>query len=101
MFQQGKQIVVTLKDGARFTGILSGVSTGSPDLGCALKWVKQVRAATGSQEEEGSQEGYKGGGPEKSMVFQPQDVAEIFAEKVILGDLDSAKHPQNGRFQEV
>src|SRR5438105_4548027 len=95
---KGKQTIVTLKNGARYSGILSGVSTGSSDLGCLLKWVKQVRAATGSQEEEASQHGYKGSGPDKAMLFQAQDVAEIFAEKVTLGDPETSKHTPNGAF---
>lgn len=97
-YQKGKQTILTLKNGARYSGILSGVSTGSSDLGCLLKWVRQVRAATGSQEEEASQGGYKGSGPDKAMVFQPQDVAEIFAEGVTLGDPETAKHAPNGLF---
>jgi len=96
---KGKPTIVTLKNGARYSGILSGVSTGSSDLGCLLKWVKQVRVATGSQEEEeASQHGYKGSGPDKAMLFQAQDVAEIFAEKVTLGDPETPKHAPNGAF---
>lgn len=67
-------------------------------MGCLLKWVKQIRAATGSQEEEASQDGYKGSGPDKAMVFQAQDVAEIFSEKVALGDSETSKHAPNGAF---
>lgn len=93
-------MTITLKTGARFSGILSGVSTASSDLGCVLKWVKQVRPATGSQEEEPSQNGYIGGGPEKTVIFQPHDVVEIFAEKVALGDPEITKTP-NGEYSLV
>ncbi|KAF8474863.1 hypothetical protein BDZ91DRAFT_281943 [Kalaharituber pfeilii] len=92
----GKSVTITLKSGARFAGILSGVSTGLTDLGCMLKWVQQVRPATGSAEDETSQNGYIGGGLDKAVIFQAQDVVEIYAEKVTLGDPDTAKHAQNG-----
>ena len=83
---QGRHVTVTLKTGARFSGILSGVSTSTPDIGCTLKWARQIRAATGSQDPEPNAEEYIGGGPEKTMVFQSQDLAEIYAEKVTLGE---------------
>lgn len=63
--------------------------------------MKQVRAATGSQDEETSQNGYIGGGPDKSVIFLAQDVVEIFAERVTLGDLEITKLAQNGVFVRI
>ncbi|KAI5809719.1 hypothetical protein DFH27DRAFT_157584 [Peziza echinospora] len=92
----GKAVTVTVKSGARFTGILCGVSTATPDLGCSMKWVKQSRAAPGTQEDNSTANAYFGGGPEKMVVFPGQEIVEIHAEKVILGDPESSRHAQNG-----
>ena len=87
-----------MKSGARFSGILCGVSTATPDLGCSLKWVKQIRAPPGTQEDDSTANAYFGGGPEKMVVFPGQEVVEFHAEKVVLGDPESSRHAQNGKY---
>jgi PAB1-binding protein PBP1 len=79
---------------------LTGADTKSHDLGASLKWVKLHKAAPGDNEEKEKEGQYVGGGQEKSMVFEPKDLVDIFAEKVQLGDAGAsgpAAHQQNGK----
>lgn len=67
-----------------------------------MKWARQIRAATGSQDPEPNPDEYIGGGPEKIIIFQAQDLAEIFGEKVALGDsAGGSKSLHNGTFLDV
>lgn len=97
---QGKPITITLRSGARYLGILAGADTKNHDLGVAMKWVRLVRAPLGDNSDEKVEEGeYVGGGPEKTMIFEPKDLVDIFAERVPLGDEESQQHStnQNGK----
>ncbi|KAG0634535.1 hypothetical protein HOY80DRAFT_518956 [Tuber brumale] len=83
----GRQVTITLRNGARFAGILTGADTKSHDLGATMKWVRQVRTPLGDNSDERVEEGeYVGGGLEKAMVFEPKDLVDIFAEKIALGE---------------
>ncbi|KAL7269915.1 poly(A)-binding protein binding protein [Rhizina undulata] len=95
----GRNITLTLKTGARFTGILSGADPRHSDLGVAVKWARQVRGPFGDSGEEKIKEGaYVGGGPEKAMIFEQKDLVDIFAEKVVLGESETSTpaNQQNG-----
>lgn len=97
---KGKHVTITLKTGARFSGILSGTSTAQNDLGCILKWAKQIRGASGNEEVNNALSGgYIGGGPDKTVIFESKDLVEIHAEKVALGDSDIVKSGQNGKYR--
>lgn len=63
-----------------------------------MKWVKLVRGPLGDNSEDKVEEGeHVGGGLEKTMVFEPKDLAEIFAEKVVLGEAEGPANHQNGK----
>ncbi|CUS13435.1 unnamed protein product [Tuber aestivum] len=83
---QGKQVTITLRNGARFAGILTGADTKSHDLGATMKWVRQVRTPLGDSDERVEEGEYVGGGLEKAMVFEPKDLVDIFAERIALGE---------------
>lgn len=97
---QGKQVTITLRNGARFAGILTGADTKSHDLGATMKWVRQVRTPLGDNSDERVEEGeYVGGGLEKAMIFEPKDLVDIFAERIALGEDETQSqsvHP-NGK----
>lgn len=62
-----------------------------------MKWVRLVRGPLGDNGDDKVEEGeYVGGGPEKTMVFEPKDLVDIFAEKVILGEAEGPANYQNG-----
>ncbi|CAZ86354.1 unnamed protein product [Tuber melanosporum] len=95
----GRQVTITLRNGARFAGILTGADTKSHDLGATMKWVRQVRTPLGDNSDERVDEvEYVGGGLEKTMVFEPKDLVDIFAEKIALGEdeIQSQSAHQNG-----
>lgn len=63
-----------------------------------MKWVRLVRGPLGDNGEEKVEEGeYVGGGSEKTMVFEPKDLVDIFAEKVVLGEAEFPVNYQNGK----
>ncbi|KAH0613273.1 uncharacterized protein H6S33_009653 [Morchella sextelata] len=95
----GKTITITLKTGARYTGILVGADAKNHDIGVVMKWVKLVRAPLGDSGD-GVEEGdHVGGGPEKTMIFEPRDLVDIFAEKIALGEAEGHANHQNGTFR--
>lgn len=63
-----------------------------------MKWVRLVRGPLGDNGDDKVEEGeYVGGGPEKTMVFEPRDLVDIFAEKVVLGEAEGPVNHQNGK----
>lgn len=63
-----------------------------------MKWVRLVRAPLGDNGDDKVEEGeYVGGGPEKIMIFEPRDLVDIFAEKIILGEPEGPTNHQNGK----
>lgn len=62
-----------------------------------MKWVKLVRAPLGDSGD-GLEEGdHVGGGPEKTMLFEPRDLVDIFAEKIAFGEAEGHANHQNGK----
>lgn len=64
-----------------------------------MKWVRLVRGPLGDNGDEKAEEGeYVGGGPEKTMIFEPKDLVDIFSEKVVLGEVEGPVNHQNGKY---
>lgn len=77
---------------------MAGADTKTHDIGVAMKWVRLVRGPLGDNGDDKVEEGeYVGGGPEKTMVFEPRDLVDIFAEKVVLGETEGPVNHQNGK----
>jgi len=90
-------VVVTVKSGAQYIGILLGADPRNHDLGISLKQVKLLKPAPGDDDEKTKESEYLGGGKEKVMIFEPKDVVEITAQKVYFETgPSSAGTQQNG-----
>ncbi|KAI5784584.1 hypothetical protein EDC01DRAFT_618501, partial [Geopyxis carbonaria] len=89
----GRHIIVTVKTGARYSGVLTGADTKS-DLACTLKWTKLMKAPFGENDEKHKVGDYIGGGSEKVMIFGDKDVVDIQSSGVILSDTETSQATQ-------
>lgn len=91
---QSRTVTVTVKSGAQYAGILSGVDTKSHDLGVSLKFAKLVKAGLGDMEEKGKDGGLAEAVCEQTIVFEAKDVVELAADDIKLGDSEVIGAPQ-------
>ncbi|KAF3936465.1 hypothetical protein ABW19_dt0207485 [Dactylella cylindrospora] len=91
----GKIVTATIKNGARFKGVFAGAPTNG-DMGCVLKFAKQVRGPQGEEDQVAS--GYVGGGPEKTLIIEGKDLMDLEVPDVVL-EASEAGPNQNGTGQ--
>ena len=90
-------MVVTVKTGARYSGIMTGADPRNNDLGVVIESAKLVRVAIGESEEKGKEGQFVGGGKKSVMVFEGKDVVDLQASGVNLDvDVPEAGPHQNG-----
>jgi hypothetical protein len=95
---QGLPGNITLKNGEKYTGVLSGTSLDPTEMRYVFKMVKKVQAAVdapvnGTVE---TSEDYIGVGDNHVMAFDMNDVAEFHVNNVVLNKAQGKG--QNGRF---
>ena len=96
---QGLLANITLKNGEKYTGVLSGNSLDPAEMRYVFKMVRRVQTA-GDQQVNGVSEAaddYVGVGDNHVMTFDIGDVADLCVGNVVL-DKSQVK-PQNGIFQ--
>jgi len=97
---QSKEVTVTVKSGAQYTGTFVGADPRSQDIGVSLKSVRLLKAPPGDTDEKGKDGEYITGGKERVMVFEPKDVVDIAAQKVMFeNEIPHAPTHQNGMFR--
>ncbi|KAJ4378586.1 poly(A)-binding protein binding protein [Didymella sp. IMI 355093] len=85
---------ITLKNGAKYSGVLSGTSLDPSELRYVFKMVKQLQPADNAQANGQTADEYAGQGDSHVMFFDISDVADFNVNNVIL-DKTQAKG-QNG-----
>jgi hypothetical protein len=88
---------ITLKNGDRYTGVLSGTSLDPTEMRYVFKMVKKIQAA-GDMPVNGTvdvSEGYIGVGDNHVMAFDMSDVADFHVSNVVLNK--SQSKGQNGK----
>ncbi|UPX16779.1 poly(A)-binding protein binding protein [Ascochyta rabiei] len=85
---------ITLKNGARYSGVLSGTSLDPSELRYVFKMVKLLQPADHAQPNGQPSDEYAGQGESHVMSFDMTDVADFHVNNVVL-DKTQAK-PQNG-----
>ena len=93
---QGLPSNITLKNGEKYTGVLSGTSLDPTEMRYVFKMVKRVQAATETHVNGASElsDDYVGHGDDNVMSFDISDVADFHVANVVL-DKSQAKG-QNG-----
>ncbi|KAF8544066.1 hypothetical protein BDD12DRAFT_725027 [Trichophaea hybrida] len=92
-----REVVVTVKSGAQYVGILLGADPRNHDLGVSLKQVQLLKPGPGDSDEKTKEGEYLGGGKEKVLVFEPKDVVEVAAQKVYFeNEAPNSGTQQNG-----
>ncbi|BFZ59870.1 poly(A)-binding protein binding protein [Saitoella coloradoensis] len=86
----GNQVSATIRSGARFSGILLSAKT-EGDFGVVLKNARQTHAAMGDEPLKEQREA------KDTLIILPQDLVEIRAEKIDLGQV--AGERKNGGFR--
>ena len=94
--KQGLPGIITLKNGDKYSGVLSGTSLDPSELRYVFKMVKKLLPASNAQTNGASQssDDYVGSGDYHVMSFDMSDVADFNVNNVVL-DKSSAKG-QNG-----
>jgi hypothetical protein len=97
--KQGLPGIITLKNGDKYSGVLSGTSLDPSELRYVFKMVKKLLPASNAQTNGASQssDDYVGSGDYHVMSFDMSDVADFNVNNVVL-DKSQLKGP-NGKCQ--